>query len=750
MKIKRNPGGLAEKKGVTEKDVDAKQLTMGIKVELEHTKDEAHAAAIALDHLAEMPDYYTRLKQMEQEAETKKSGMGDEEEEDPTPTGAAATKAQEALVDFFKEHPSPTDKDFHVLAEDLGVNVHWLEAQAYRLAGAHVGMKKSGINGPNATLETARPPTLEKSGIDLLGDYLEKAGKESANTAISRGGLSRPLKLAMGKGDSVFDYGEGRGKDVAALKAKGISASGWDPNHSPGSPKKSADVVNLGYVINTISDEGERAQALKGAYRLARKALVVSARTDGSGSGKTSTGTYQHYYTQDGLKSYIKSVLGKEPQALGPGIFAVSKGANTMTDEAQKSGLQGLGDYLVKAKTSCPNPGMKQRSGGAGQGMARGEGRGPMGVPVNKADDGKPGESLGETSTAELKATYQDLESRIKAKPEDKALQSRHDAILAELKKRGAYKTEQEAHMDKCGMKKSGLDGLEDYLTKGGPYVGPKGGKWADPEHKIPYKEGGEGGDKVSRKLGVVTIHAVKGKKGGWHAKIEGKGGQTLPGMSGDSAKEALDKTEKLWRGSGGSEGGADAKGAQKSLTGLDGIEDYLAKSLPTTQAGADGGKLAGQGKTGAPPQSKGDQGEAALKEIQKREKLSEDDQDEEKQMVDHKKPIERIKKSAVGHHPYSMAAVFAGTDDDCAELVKSEDNGFYTDRAPGSAEPVSILGQSVLCKSCGHEHSAALTACPDCGHGGVSPSTILELDYQPPGLRLRKSEPDIYHGGDE
>lgn len=30
----------------------------------------------------------------------------------------------------------------------------------------------------------------------------------------------------------------------------------------------------------------------------------------------------------------------------------------------------------------------------------------------------------------------------------------------------------------------------------GGPYVGPKGGKWADPEHTIPWKEGGGGGGK--------------------------------------------------------------------------------------------------------------------------------------------------------------------------------------------------------------------------------------------------------------
>jgi hypothetical protein len=42
---------------------------MGIEVELEHTNDRDIAREIALDHLFELPDYYTRLKNMEKEAE---------------------------------------------------------------------------------------------------------------------------------------------------------------------------------------------------------------------------------------------------------------------------------------------------------------------------------------------------------------------------------------------------------------------------------------------------------------------------------------------------------------------------------------------------------------------------------------------------------------------------------------------------------------------------------------------------------
>jgi hypothetical protein len=57
--------GEAKKKKFTEKDADKKELEMGIKVEMEHTKNKAVAKRISLDHLAELPDYYSRLKKME-------------------------------------------------------------------------------------------------------------------------------------------------------------------------------------------------------------------------------------------------------------------------------------------------------------------------------------------------------------------------------------------------------------------------------------------------------------------------------------------------------------------------------------------------------------------------------------------------------------------------------------------------------------------------------------------------------------
>ena len=44
---------------------DSKELAMGVEVEKEHMPYPSIAEKIAKDHLAELPDYYTRLKKME-------------------------------------------------------------------------------------------------------------------------------------------------------------------------------------------------------------------------------------------------------------------------------------------------------------------------------------------------------------------------------------------------------------------------------------------------------------------------------------------------------------------------------------------------------------------------------------------------------------------------------------------------------------------------------------------------------------
>jgi len=66
-------GGLGDKTKV--KDVDAAQLKMGMKVEMEHTNDSETAKEIALDHLTEDPKYYTKLKEVEKGCDKNKAEL---------------------------------------------------------------------------------------------------------------------------------------------------------------------------------------------------------------------------------------------------------------------------------------------------------------------------------------------------------------------------------------------------------------------------------------------------------------------------------------------------------------------------------------------------------------------------------------------------------------------------------------------------------------------------------------------------
>ena len=70
---------IGDKLGITWKDYDVEQFRMGLDVELEHGRrspstnvtddDPIMTGKIALAHLNEFPDYYTRLAVLEKEAD---------------------------------------------------------------------------------------------------------------------------------------------------------------------------------------------------------------------------------------------------------------------------------------------------------------------------------------------------------------------------------------------------------------------------------------------------------------------------------------------------------------------------------------------------------------------------------------------------------------------------------------------------------------------------------------------------------
>ena len=168
---------------------------------------------------------------------------------------------------------------------------------------------------------------------------IENVSVHRHRTALTRYALSAPIQ-ALGRygyldgNCSLFDYGCGKGGDVEILRRNNVRADGWDPHYHPDAPLLSADIVNLGYVINVIENADERSHALLRAYELTNRLLCISAMLDHVDSGRgrefgdgvlTSRQTFQKFYRQEELRDFIASVLDDEPVPVKPGIFFVFK-----------------------------------------------------------------------------------------------------------------------------------------------------------------------------------------------------------------------------------------------------------------------------------------------------------------------------------------------------------------------------------------------------------------------------------------
>ena len=155
---------------------------------------------------------------------------------------------------------------------------------------------------------------------------------------MSRRTLSRPVRLAVEHGlitvdTSVLDYGCGRGNDPRLLQEQGIACTGWDPEYFPEGPRVSADVVNLGYVLNVIESAKERVEVLNDAWRLTQHVLIVAVRVQFEMLGAdlvpyqdghlSSRGTFQKFFSHNELRELLDTTLGVKSVPASPGIFLV-------------------------------------------------------------------------------------------------------------------------------------------------------------------------------------------------------------------------------------------------------------------------------------------------------------------------------------------------------------------------------------------------------------------------------------------
>lgn len=214
--------------------------------------------------------------------------------------------------------------------------------------GEQIGLYKqtSKIGFKNGWLKTIREHGYELVDGELMPLSLDQIEETSDNgseidrhkTALTRYEFSLPFKKLfehdLVSGDlSVFDYGCGKGSDLFLLKEAGINSSGWDPAFSPDSRKVKSDVVNLGFVLNVIEDYDERVDALLSAWDLTNKVLCISVMVTSESYIRqfepykdgviTSRNTFQKYYSQKEIRSFIEEYLMTDTYTVAPGVILV-------------------------------------------------------------------------------------------------------------------------------------------------------------------------------------------------------------------------------------------------------------------------------------------------------------------------------------------------------------------------------------------------------------------------------------------
>lgn len=239
----------------------------------------------------------------------------------------------------------------------IGFRLNWeqhIAAKGYRLAG-DAFLPLSNIDEP------ADPDSSVATEFDKVQRQL---------TALFRTGLSAPVQLLLRSGlldrsKSFFDYGCGRGSDVAGLAANGYAAAGWDPHYAPGQPILESHVVNLGFVVNVIEDAAERVNTIRNAFALTRHVLAIGVMLyDGEARGKpfrdgflTSRNTFQKYFSQAEFKDYVEHVLNHEAYMVAPGVCFVF--ADTDLEQQFIAGRyrrRGLAAHLLSLRSPLRTP----------------------------------------------------------------------------------------------------------------------------------------------------------------------------------------------------------------------------------------------------------------------------------------------------------------------------------------------------------------------------------------------------------
>ena len=204
---------IAKKHRMNVSDIQ-KQLDMGVPIEHEHTRDKVLATDIALQHLDEIPDYYTRLKKMEASAKKEHKKFKDIKEDAVTDLQRGLTELEDASYDSVDSLMRRIMKKRNVTAKKLHddfVDKHnqtpdtWEKKNRKKLNSVSEATK-SGDQGLRDWFGKSKSEDGKKGWVQLGGEFSGKpCARQSGQTSTPKCGSSKMKKdLTKDEEDRAF------------------------------------------------------------------------------------------------------------------------------------------------------------------------------------------------------------------------------------------------------------------------------------------------------------------------------------------------------------------------------------------------------------------------------------------------------------------------------------------------------------------------------------------------------------------
>ena len=243
---------------------------------------------------------------------------------------------------------------------------------------------------------------------------------------------------------------------------------------------------------------------------------------------------------------------------------------------------------------------------------------------------------------------------------------------------------------DFLGLAKSARGKAEEPMEKGGPFIDPRGGKYKDPGHKIPWGEG-EGGGGSGKKEGV-KVTTSKTLDGKYKATVH-IDGRSISGPSGGTPEQAVAIARKKLS--------ALKQKVNKSVGASRPIRQSTGPDAQREMTAYPRAQLVAKIRLGEPDVLVG----AGIASKPSPE------------------PEEQIEKSRHTQGSESLVVYDDSHDRECSKLVKAY--GACRVETPTATADSYVHRTKRVCPACESAFMKSLTACPECGHGAVRPGVI-------------------------